>query len=175
MATLQVDSLSFHFQPSIAATKYDESAHYMTVLQQQGKKAVDVVAIEVGANPDPVWLIEAKDFRTIRGTPKESNTTGLPKSVLQKVDDTREGLRDAAINATDPDEREYAQRAITAAHTKIVLHVEPYQGPATKLLPRDPAAGVLQKLRQLVKHIDPQPQVLNIATTRRSAVPWNVS
>jgi hypothetical protein len=26
-----------------------------------------------------------------------------------------------------------------------------------------------------VKHIDPQPQVLNIATTRRSAVPWNVS
>lgn len=147
----------------------------MTVLQQQGKKAVDVVAIEVGANPDPVWLIEAKDFRTIRGTPKESNTTGLPQSVLQKVDDTREGLRDAAINAIDPTERQYAQRASASQNTKIVLHLEPYQGPATKLLPRNPAAGVLQKLKQLVKHIDPDPRVLNIANTRKAGVPWTVS
>ena len=144
-------------------------------LRQQDKKAVDVVAIKLGANPDPLWLIEAKDFRNIRGEPKESNTTGLPKSVLQKVDDTRKGLRDAAINATDPDEGEYAQRAILSTTTKIVLHLEPYQGRATKLLPRNPAAGVLQKLRQLVKHIDPQPQVLNIATTRRALVPWTVS
>jgi hypothetical protein len=175
MATLRVDSLSFHFQASIEATKYDESVHYLTVLQQQGKKAVDVVAIRVGANPDPVWLIEAKDFRNIRGEPKESNTIGLPKSVLQKVDDTREGLRDSATNATDPTEREYAQRAITPQNTKIVLHLEPYQGPATKLLPRNPAAGVLQKLKQLVKHIDPDPRVLNIANTRKAGVPWTVS
>ena len=175
MATLRVDSLDFHFRTSIEATKYDESTHYLTVLQQQGKKAVDVVAIEVGANPDPVWLIEAKDFRNIRGEPKESNTIGLPKSVLQKVDDTCEGLRDAAINPTDLDEKQYAQRVITATHTKIVLHLEPYQGPATKLLPRNPAAGVLQKLKQLVKHIDPEPRVLNIENTRKAGVPWTVS
>jgi hypothetical protein len=175
MATLRVDFLDFHFRPSIEATKYDQSAHYLTVLQQQGKKAVDVVAIEVGANPDPVWLVEAKDFRSIRGEPKESNTIGLPKSVLQKVDDTREGLKDAATNATDPTERQYAQRAVTTRNTKIVLHLEPYQGPATKLLPRNPAAGVLQKLKQLVKHIDPEPRVLNIANTRKAGVPWMVS
>jgi len=175
MATIRVDSLDFHFRTSIEAIKYDESAHYLTVLQRQGKKAVDIVAIEMGSNPDPVWLIEAKDFRSIRGEPKEANTMGLPKSVLQKVDDTCDGLRHAAINATDPTEKQYAQRAITPTNTKIVLHLEPYRGPATKLLPRNPAAGVLQKLKQLVKHIDPEPKVLNIANTRKAAVPWTVS
>lgn len=175
MATLRVDSLKFHFRPTIETSKYDASAHYLTVLRQQDKKAVDVVAIEVGANPDPVWLIEAKDFRNIRGEPKESNTTGLPKSVFEKVVDTRDGLRDAAINATDPTERRFAERAITTTNTRIVLHLEPYQGPATKLLPRNPAAGVLQKLKQLVKHIDPEPKVLNITTSRKAAVPWTVS
>ena len=175
MATLRVDSLHFHFWPSIAATKYDESDYYLRVLQQRGRKAVDVVAIEVGADPDPVWLIEAKDFRNIRGEPKKSNTTGLANSVFQKVNDTREGLRDAASNATDPTERQHAQRAITPTHTKIVLHLEPHQGPASKLFPRNLAAGVLQKLKQLVKHIDPEPKVLNIANTRKAAVPWTVS
>lgn len=175
MATLAVDSLAFHFETSITPTKYDESAHYRTMLRQHGKKAVDVVAFKMGANPDSVWLIEAKDFRILRGEPKQSNTSGLAQSVLEKVDDTREGLRDAAINATDPTERQFAQRAITPTNTRIILHLEPYQGPATKLLPRNPAAGVLQKLKQLVKHIDPEPKVLNIATSRKAAVPWTVS
>ena len=175
MATLRIDSLDFHFSTSIDATKYDESAHYLTVLRQGDKKAVDVVAIKLGANPDLVWLIEAKDFRIIRGVPKESNTTGLARSLLQKVDDTRDGLNDMATNATDHAERQFAQRAITPTHTKIVLHLEPYQGPATKLLPHNPAAGVLQKLKQLVKHIDPEPKVLNIGNTRKARVPWTVS
>lgn len=178
MATLQVDSLVFHFQPQIDARKYDESGHYVAVLRQQGKKAVDAVAIEVGACPKTRWLIEAKDFRKLSGEPKDANLSGLAQSVRQKVVDTCEGLRDASKHAGDPDEREFAGRAVQPGNTRIVLHLEPYAGTErryTKLFPRNFAAGVLQKLRQLAKDIDPKAVVLNIENTRRAAVPWSVA
>lgn len=63
-----------------------------------------------------------------------------------------------------------------AAPTKrVVLHLEPHLGPHTALFPGGFEASVLQKLRQLVKTIDPNPLVLNIATTAKAAVPWTVA
>ena len=58
---------------------------------------------------------------------------------------------------------------------RVVLHLEPHEGPHTKLFPRNFSGGVLQKLKQLVKQIDPEPKVLNIANTRWAGVPWTVS
>src|ERR1700738_439302 len=100
MATLQVDTLRFMFQPSVAALKYDESQHFLTVWQPRtGQSAMDVVAFKMTAHPDSTWLIEAKDFRVVRGTPKPSNLAGLAQSVRKKALDTRSGLQDAARNA----------------------------------------------------------------------------
>jgi hypothetical protein len=175
MATLLVDSLRFTFLPSIEAQKYDDSQHYRTVWQLQGRTAVDIVAMKMAAVPDRVWLIEAKDFRVVRGVPKPSNVQGLAQTIATNVADTLAGLEHAAANAIDPDEKEYATRATSAGQTRIVLHLEPHSGPHTKLFPANFSSGVLQKLKQLVKGIDPNPLVLNIANTTMARVPWAVS
>jgi|SRR5579871_2131602 len=174
MATLRVDTLDFHFQPQIDAWQYDESQHYRTVWQA-GHRAADVVATEMGANPQLAWLIEAKDYRVLHGPPKDFTPSEMASDVFRKVRDTLDGLADAAANAIDPAEMLHASRATAAATRQIVFHLEPYQGPATKLFPRDPSAGVLQKLKQLFGAVMPPPMVLNIATTRRANVPWTVS
>jgi len=175
MATLQVDTLSFHFQPSIGAQKYDESNHYQMVWRLHGKMAMDVVAQRMGGTPDPLWLIEAKDFRVITQEPEASNLRGLAQTVAAKAVDTLEGLSDAAANAANAAEKEFASRATSAANTRIVLHLEPHVGQHTKLFPRSFSGGVLQKLKQLVQNVDPKPLVLNIADTPRAGVPWTVS
>jgi hypothetical protein len=174
MATLRVDTLDFHFQTKIDAWKYDASQHYQTVWQN-GHRAVDVVATEMGANPQLAWLIEAKDYRNLHGQPKDFTPSEIASDVFRKVNDTLDGLADAAANAVDPAEMLRASRATTAATRQIVFHLEPYQGPATKLFPRDPSANVLQKLKQSFGAVTPPPMVLNIATTRRANVPWTVS
>ena len=174
MATLHVDTLDFHFETWIEAQKYDESAHY-DAFRQGGKRAVDVVAVETGANLQLAWLIEAKDYRVIRGQPKDVLPSEIASDVFRKVSDTMDGLADAAANALDPAEMLHASRAMAAATLQIVFHLEPYQGPATKLFPRDPSANVLDKLKQLFGAVMPTPMVLNIATTRRANVPWTVS
>lgn len=171
MATLHVDTLDFHFETWIEAQKYDESVHY-DAFRQGGKRAVDVVAVETGANPQLAWLIEAKDYRDLRGQPKDFTPSEIASDVFRKVNDTLDGLADAAVSALDPAEMLHASRARAAATRQIVFHLEPYQGPASKLFPRDPSVGVLQKLTQLFGAVIP---VLNIATTRRANVPWTVS
>ena len=174
MSTIHVDSLDFTFHPSMYASKYDESSHYLRVCQRQGLKAVDIVAMKMAANPDTVWLIEAKDFRVIRGDPKPSNIHGLAKATHIKVIDTLAGLSDAASDATDAEERLYAERATAGRRKRIVLHLEPHDGTHSKLFPRNFSGGVLQQLKQLVRSIDPNPLVLSISKTPRSRVPWTV-
>jgi hypothetical protein len=175
MPTLRVDTLSFHFAPSINAQKYDESNHYQMAWRLQGKMAMDVVAMRMGGTPDPLWLIEAKDFRVITRQPEASNLSGLAQTVATKAADTLEGLSDAAANAADAAEKQYASRATSAVKTRIVLHLEPHVGQHTKLFPSSFSGGVLQKLRQLVQNVDPKPLVLNIADTPKAGVPWTVS
>ena len=175
MATLSVDGLYFTFRPSIAARKYDGSLHYRTIWQHQGQTAVDIVAMKMAAAPDTVWLIEAKDFRVITREPEPSNLRGLAETVATKVVDTLSGLADAAANAVVPEEKEHAVRAMAATRTRIVLHLEPHDGQHSKLFPSNFSGGVLQKLKQLVKGIDPNPLVLNIANTPRAGVPWAVA
>lgn len=128
MATIRVDSLDFHFQANIAAQKYDEWRYYREKLSVKGKKAVDVVAFRRKIEPHVCWLIEAKDFRMLRGEPDRSNMGGLAHDVAQKVSDTVEGLADASARAEEDAERAHAERSLRARSRAVVLHVEMHAG-----------------------------------------------
>ena len=176
MPTLRVDGLAFMFRPTIAAQRYDRWHHYIRVWNAAGgRKAVDVVAVEHSRSLILTWLIEAKDFRIITNPPKPSNIAGLAQLVADKARDSLLGLADAAVNAANPSEKSHAVNAILATSVRIVLHLEPHVGPHTALFPAGFSASVFQRLRQLVRAIDPNPLVLNIASTAAAAVPWAVT
>jgi hypothetical protein len=176
MPTLQVDSLQFVFEPTVAAERYDTWRHYVAVVNRPGfQRAVDIVAIEPAQPPVTTWLIEAKDFRVISNPPRPSNISGLAQTVADKATHTLAGLADAAINASDPSERTHAAKAMAAPAKRVVLHLEPHTGPHSALFPSGFPASVLQRLKQLVKAIDSNPLVLDIAHTQAAGVPWTVA
>ncbi|WP_395744687.1 hypothetical protein [Prosthecobacter sp.] len=177
MPRLQVDTLSFDFGAGVNAQLYDRSQHYTTVWNASpgGKKAVDVVAVQSMPPPSTTWLIEAKDFRVITNPPRPCNIGRLAQLVTDKVNDTLAGLADATSHASEPGEKAIAASALASGVKRVVLHLEPHTGPHTALFPTAFAANVLQQLRQLVRSIDANPLVLNIASTSRAGVPWNVS
>jgi len=178
MAMLQVDTLSFNFNATVAAQIYDQWQHYLTVWNAApgGQKAVDVVAVESAAPPaSTVWLIEAKDFRVITNPPKASNISGLPQFVADKAAHTLAGLAHASANAAVAGERQLATAAAASTTRRIVLHLEPHLGAHTALFPVNFSVNVYQALKALVAHIDPKPLVLNIANTAQAGVPWSVS
>lgn len=175
MSSLQVDSLLFAFESDVAAQKYDDWHHYHVVWNRDGgQKAMDVVAVQSDEGPAVTWLIEAKDFRIVTNPPKPSNVAGLPRTVASKAMDTLAGLTDAAQKAAVTEEQEHAVLALSAPVKRIVLHLEPHVGPRSALFPAGFSAIVLQQLKQLVKAVDPNPLVLNIARTPAARVPWRV-
>lgn len=177
MPTLQVDTLRFDFDGTVAAQIYDRWQHYTTVWNAPpgGQKAVDVVAVE-GASPAGVtWLIEAKDFRVITDHPKPSNIGGLAQLVADKAAQTLAGLADASTRATMPAEKQLATIALASGSRRVVLHLEPHTGAHSALFPAGFAASVLQQLRRLVRTIDPNALVLSIANTSESGVPWTAT
>lgn len=176
MLTLQVDSFQFTFAPTVAAQCYDQWQHYTAVWNATGgQKGMDVVAVEIASAPVTTWLIEAKDFRVITDPPKPSHIGGLAQTVADKATHTLAGLADAAVNAVVASEKDHATSALAALAKRVVLHLEPHAGPYSALFPAGFPASVLQKLKQLVKAIDPNPLVLNIANTPASGVPWTVA
>lgn len=176
MPRLQVDTLSFDFDAGVNAQLYDRSQHYTTVWNASsgGKKAVDVVAVQGTPSSSTAWLIEAKDFRVITNPPRSCNIGGLAQQVTDKVNDTLAGLADASIHASEPSEKAIAASALASGLKRVVLHLEPHTGHHTALFPTAFAANVLQQLRRLVRAVDANPLVLNIATTSAAGVPWNV-
>ena len=176
MPTLLVDSLKFDFDPTVAAQIYDQWQHYTRVWNAPGRqKAVDVVAVDGAPPKSTAWLIEGKDFRVITNPPKPSHIAGLAQVVADKTLHTLAGLADASTHAAEPAEKQLATDAAASATTRVVLHLEPHTGAHTALFPAGFAASVLQQLRQLVRAVDTNPLVLNIANTPASGVPWTVS
>lgn len=173
MSALQVDNLCFTFSPHVVAEAYD-AWHYYAMISAQGRKAVDVVAVENPAAPTTAWLIEAKDFRP-KYPPLPSRIGSLAETVALKMEHTLRGLEDAAGNATVVSEKHHAGLAVAALTKRVVLHLEPHVGPYSALFPAGFPASVLQKLRQLVKTIDANPLVLNKADTPAAGVPWSVA
>ena len=176
MPALLVDNLRFEFSSTHAAEKYDEWEHYRSVWNAAGRrKAVDVVAMRQQSAPPTAWLIEAKDYRRISQPPEATNLKGLAETVAAKVLDTISGLENAAAEAAPDRERLHAGRAIAARERRVVLHLERHVGGHSKLFPAGFRAGVLQKLRQLLREVDKKPLVLDIDSTPRARVPWTVS
>ena len=134
--------------------------------QNAGGKAIDLVAV---APNGTVWLIEVKDYRRHRRT----KAIDLADEVALKIRDALAAILAAAFNATVPGQRTHAQLAIRGVSLRVVLHLEQPTNPS-KLFPQSvSSAAVEQRLRQLVKAIDPHPFVLN--STAMNNVAWTVT
>jgi hypothetical protein len=114
-----------------------------------GTKAVDIMAVEPGNTC--VWLIEIKDYRR-RVRQKAVN---IADEIARKVLDSLALIAVASVNARDDDEKARAGRALLSRKIKVVLHLEQTATPS-RLYPRKiDLANTQQKLRQLVRAIDP--------------------
>lgn len=153
-SVIQEGSQTFRFSDGVLASKYDDWAHYRNQFGKgfQGAKAVDILCVDGSV----AWLIEIKDYRReCRIKPSE-----LADVVANKVCDTLAGLVSAKLNANDSDEKNMAKKALKCKQLRVVLHIEQPNG-GSRLRPKaiDPAA-VYQKLKSLVRSVDPHPNVV---------------
>ncbi len=167
MISVKEGGLEFEFPDGISATKFDSWSFYRHQFQKicGGTKAVDIVATDGRS----VWLLEIKDYRT---SPRRKSLE-LGDEIARKVRDTLAGLTAAAANALDESERDLARRAICAtAKIRIVVHLEQVRHPSRLLQKVEVFADLTQKLRQLLKSVDPHPMVVDIAVS--GGCPWIV-
>lgn len=166
MTTVRVDRLLFTFSTSWRVSKYDDWAFYRRQFAQMwdGIKAVDLIALENQC----LWLIEVKDYRTVRRT----KAIDLADEIAQKVFATLAALLPAKVNAAVLEERNFANACVNVTQLRVVLHLEQPRK-HSKLFPRviDPA-NVQLKLRTLIKPIDPHPKV--VESTQMQGVAWTV-
>lgn len=169
---MRVEQLDFVFAPHVDAYQYEVGGRCVPEWPP-GAKVVDVVANEV--TRPAVWLIEAKDFRIITNPPNPANVAGLAPTVEAKV---RQSLASLPVVAGKGNSSAsvHASKAVVIGQWKVVLHLEPYPrgGSHSHLFPAGFAAIVHQKLKQLVRDLDPAPLVLDIARTPASGVPWTI-
>jgi hypothetical protein len=168
MPSITEGTLTFQFPDDWQITKFDEWRFYRNQFQQVcgGAKAIDVLAI---AADRCVWAIEIKDYRRYR----RAKTIELTDEVACKVRDSLAALVAARVNANDAGEKQISSAALACNRIRVVLHLE-QPAKHSKLFPRaiDPAQ-VTQKLKQLLKAIDPHPQV--VAIGRPGDVGWSVT
>lgn len=152
---IQEDRLTFTFPIGAASSKYDAWSHYRNQFNSAfgGTKAVDMVY----ASADTAWLIEIKDYRVNPRT----KTIYLAEEVALKVRDTLAGLISARLHANEPDEKRMANALLRKRRLRVVLHLEtPRSLSRLHIKPIEPAT-VLQKLKQLIRAIDPHPCVVD--------------
>ena len=166
MPAIDEKRLRFDFPENWIVSKYDNWS-----FQKQfqnicgGAKAVDFVAL---SPKNTSWLIEVKDYRINRQKPSE-----LPCKIACKFRDTLAGLACARINSNDNDENDLANSALQTSKIRLVLHLEQPRHPS-RLFPKvcDPA-DIKQKLKTMVKAIDPHPLVVDKSSGQ--AVDWQVT
>lgn len=159
-------NLRFNFPDGWKVFKYDDwSFHKQFQNICGGAKAVDLLALSL--KNTTTWLIEVKDFRVHRRTkPSE-----LSDEIACKFRDTLAGLACARVNSNDEGEKDKANSALQTNRIRLVLHLEQPRH-HSKLFPHafDPA-DIKQKLKTLVKAIDPHPLVVDMHSQR---VEWQV-
>jgi len=168
MPTVTEGSLIFDFPADWRVTKYDDWVFYRNQFQRVcGPKAADILAIDVEARR--TWIIEVKDYRANRRT----KPIDLAEEVALKVRDTLAGLAAAQVNANDNEEKDFARKALRPLQFRVVLHLE--QPTKTSRLFPTPIkpADVKQKLKTLVKPIDPHPLVVGRSTAH--PIEWTVT
>lgn len=154
------------FPDGWTATQYDRWTFYQRHFKDGcgGNKAVDIVAIQ--PEPRTLWLVELKDYRVFR----REKDISLPDEIAIKARDTIAGLLVISKRSGDANEQD-ARACVRAGKIRVVLHLEQPRV-HSKLFPRQyvPTA-VLQKLKQIVRSIDPHPLVIELAS---ATVPWTV-
>ena len=165
--TFDIDGLLFDIPSDWRAAKYDDWAFYRKrfIRTREKTKAADLIAIDPART---LWFIEGKDYRKYQRTkPSE-----LHEEIAGKVLDTLAALLPAAVNGDDFDEKVLARHALRAERLRVVLHLEQPRK-HSKLFPRaiDPA-DVQQRLRKLIKPVDPHPQVVEMA--KMGSLAWSV-
>jgi hypothetical protein len=168
MPSITVGNLAFHFPNQWSVAKFDDWSFVRNQFQSVcgGAKAVDILAINSTAC---FWKIEVKDYRQHQRT----KSIRLPDEVALKVRDSLAALVAAKMNANDPGEKAMATAALKCSCVRVVLHLE-QPAKHSKLFPRafNPA-NVQQRLRQLVRAIDPHASVHEIGQLRGAA--WTVT
>jgi hypothetical protein len=168
MPTLTEGKLKFEFPNGWGVSKYDDWSYYRNqyIKIAPGIKAIDVLALEF---KECCWLLEIKDYREHRRT----KAIDLADEISEKIRNTLAALVGAQFQANDTMEKTAAKQALRAANLKVVLHLEqPLKH--SKLFPRaiNPAV-VLQRLKQLIKPIDPHPRVVEMSSM--PGIPWKVT
>ena len=191
MPTITEKQLKFEFPNHWEATKCEEWSFYRRQFQKlgdaclncsqceagircaecgnrniAGTKGVDFLAIEPESS---CWYIEVKDYRRTR----VSNFTFLADEVALKVRDTLACLVAAQVNASDAGEKQVATDAVRSSRHRIVLHLEQPTMRRSFHSTKKRRANVLQRLKQLVKSIDPRPLVVDMTTPNK--VGWTVT
>lgn len=156
MPEIQEEELVFQFPEHWQVEKYDAWSFYRNQFQKccGSCKAVDFVA--VCSSRREFWLVEVKDYRQHRRT----KPIDLAEEIACKVRDSLAGVAAARFRANADGEKHFARTALQGRTIRVALHLEQ---PRThsKLFPRaiDPA-NVLQKLKSLIKPIDPHPLIV---------------
>ena len=162
-------ALTFTFVDKAKADKYDDWSFYRKQFQQgcaTDNKAVDVLC-EFNRH---AWLIEVKDYRSHTRT----KAVDLADEIAIKVRDTLAGLVAASVRANAPAERAFARRMLRAQQMRVVCHIE-QPAKTSRLRPQTIEPDKLkQKLRVLLKAIDPHPIVTD-KHARDATLPWTVA
>lgn len=191
MPTITVDALTFTFPNNWEASQLDDWSFYRNQFQNLGNnvrmacskcsaelqcascntvkiagiKAVDILGVLPGS---VFWLIEVKDYRLQRRT----KVIDLADEIALKVRDSLAVMLAASLNANNGQEKSWARTAVQCPSIRVVLHLE-QPAKHSRLFPRvaDPAK-VRQRLKQLIKAIDPHPLVVEMSNVH--GVPWKV-
>ena len=181
MPTITEGQLTFDFPAGWRAEKFDDWSFYRTQFIKcsdartpcsrcnhqnvAGAKAIDILAIDGNSC---CWSIEIKDYRRHM----REKTIDLADEVALKVRDTLAALVAARVNANEANEKAIANAALQCSRLRVVLHLE-QPAKHSKLFPRAiDLTKVQQRLKQLVKAIDPRPLV--IETGRMCGVDWSI-
>lgn len=146
-----VENLTFDFPAGWAAEKYDDLTFYRNQFSRQmnGIKAVDLIAIDLSA---VCYLIEVKDYRH----PDTEKPSQLAEAVAGKVFSTLAALLPMKLLASVAGDKALATKALQAIALRVFLHVELPQSHKPVVDPAD----LQQKLRKLVRSVDPHMKVV---------------
>ena len=168
MPHINVDGLWFEFPDRWTASKYDDWVFYRNqwTKMRSGVKSVDILAVD----PERTgWLIEVKDYSKHPRT----KPSDLAQEIADKVFDTLAAMLPVRVNATDDTEKFVASPMARAMNLRVVLHLE-QPVVLSRLRPHviNPA-DIRQRLKQLLKPVDPHPAVTAMA--QMAALPWQVA
>lgn len=154
MPDLVEGSIVMRFAGTCQVAKYDDWAYYRHQFQSVagGCRGVDAMAIDGHGR---LWLIEVKDYRL------HPRTKGgeLAMEVAVKVRDSLAGLAGARLRANLAAERGLAATALQANDVRVLLLLAQPTAPS-RLRPHVvDAAALTQKLRQLLRAVDPHARV----------------